>query len=84
MIMVSAVVEKPATGLFEKAFRDFAKTNPGNSVMIGDSGSDILAGATLGMKTILIAERPNPREGWDALPNAWCHSLFEAVETYLS
>jgi FMN phosphatase YigB (HAD superfamily) len=52
--------------------------------MIGDSGSDILAGATLGMKTILIAEQPNPREGWDALPNAWCHSLLEAVETYLS
>jgi D-glycero-D-manno-heptose 1,7-bisphosphate phosphatase len=41
---------KPGTGMFELAFRDFPGASPDNSVMIGDSASDILAGAGMGMK----------------------------------
>ncbi len=45
---------KPLPGLFEQAFRDFPGANATNSVMIGDSLSDIEAGARLGMRTIFI------------------------------
>jgi D-glycero-D-manno-heptose 1,7-bisphosphate phosphatase len=45
---------KPLTGLFEQAFRDFPQARPENSVMVGDSLSDIGAGVKLGMKTVFI------------------------------
>jgi len=45
---------KPDIGLFEQAFFDFPGERPGNSVMIGDSLSDIQAGARLGMATIFV------------------------------
>ena len=75
---------KPAAGLFEAAFRDFPEASPANSVMIGDSNSDILAGARLGMKTILITEKPSSSEGWTVSPTAIGRSLLEVVTTYLS
>lgn len=75
---------KPAPGLFEVAFRDFPEASPANSVMIGDSNSDILAGARLGMKTILITEKPSSSEGWTVSPSATGRSLLEVVTTYLS
>jgi D-glycero-D-manno-heptose 1,7-bisphosphate phosphatase len=74
---------KPAPGMFEKAFRDFPEALPSNSVMIGDSDSDILAGARLGMKTILITETPNTCEGFTVSPSAAGRSLFEVVTSYL-
>jgi D-glycero-D-manno-heptose 1,7-bisphosphate phosphatase len=45
---------KPGLGLFSKAFRDFPEANPINSVMVGDSLSDIQAGHHLGMATVFI------------------------------
>ena len=75
---------KPGTGLFEFAFRDFSGASPENSVMIGDSNSDILAGSRMGMKTILIAEEANSSEGWTVRPTASGRSLLEVVETYLN
>lgn len=45
---------KPDIGLFEQAFFDFPGERPGNSAMIGDSLSDIQAGARLGMATIFV------------------------------
>ena len=74
---------KPGTGLFEQAFHEFPAASPANSVMIGDSDSDILAGASLGMKTILITDKPDARQGLTVLPNATGRSLLEVVETYL-
>jgi len=49
---------KPDTGLFEQAYADFPAARPGNSLMIGDSLSDIEAGRRLGMATIFIAGDP--------------------------
>ena len=69
--------------MFELAFRDFPGASPENSVMIGDSASDILAGAALGMKTILITEHPNSVEGLTVQPSASGRSLLEVVESYL-
>ncbi|MGC2108350.1 MAG: HAD-IIIA family hydrolase [Candidatus Korobacteraceae bacterium] len=47
---------KPLTGLFAQAFADFPEARPDNSVMVGDSLSDIEAGYRLGMRTVLIAD----------------------------
>lgn len=45
---------KPDIGLFEQAMKDFPGIDARNSVVIGDSLSDIEAGRRLGMKTIFI------------------------------
>jgi len=74
---------KPGTGLFEQAFHEFPAVSPANSVMIGDSDSDILAGASLGMKTILITDKPDSCQDLTVPPNATGRSLLEVVETYL-
>jgi D-glycero-D-manno-heptose 1,7-bisphosphate phosphatase len=47
---------KPLTGLFEQAFLDFPAARPENSLMAGDSLSDIEAGLRLGMRTVFIAD----------------------------
>jgi len=45
---------KPLTGLFEQAFHDFPAARPENSLMAGDSLSDIEAGLRLGVRTVFI------------------------------
>lgn len=74
---------KPAVGLFQRAFKDFPEGRPGNSVMVGDSYSDMLAGATMGMKTILLTEMTHPDVRALELANACARSLLEAVSSYL-
>lgn len=74
---------KPATGLFERAFKEFPEICPANSVMIGDSYSDILAGASMRMRTIFIANGSNPDSRSVELADGSANSLAEAVGTYL-
>jgi histidinol-phosphate phosphatase family protein len=74
---------KPATGMFERAFQDFPEASPQNSVMIGDSYTDMLAGASLKMKTILITRAADADACSLNLANATAASLLEAVETFL-
>lgn len=74
---------KPATGLFQRAFTDFPDARAGNSAMIGDSYSDMLAGATMGMKTILITDSAHADIRAVELANACARSLREAVAKYL-
>jgi D-glycero-D-manno-heptose 1,7-bisphosphate phosphatase len=78
---------KPDTGLFEQAFERFPQANAGNSVVIGDSLSDIQAGQRLGMKTIFIQGEPDRQKaGADAaasLADAVAGSLLQAVEVHL-
>jgi D-glycero-D-manno-heptose 1,7-bisphosphate phosphatase len=45
---------KPGTGLLEQAFADFPQATRTNTVLIGDSLSDIQAGKTFGIRTIFI------------------------------
>jgi D-glycero-D-manno-heptose 1,7-bisphosphate phosphatase len=75
---------KPGTGLFEQAMKDFPGIHPENSVVIGDSLSDIQAGRRLGMKTVFIQGDPDVRKsGADeaaALADAVASSLLEAVQ----
>jgi D-glycero-D-manno-heptose 1,7-bisphosphate phosphatase len=78
---------KPDVGLFEQAFQDFPQAGPGNSLLIGDSLSDIQAGNRLGMKTIFIEGEPDRRKAGAnaaaALANAVSQSLLLAIETHL-
>jgi D-glycero-D-manno-heptose 1,7-bisphosphate phosphatase len=78
---------KPETGLFDQARQRFPQANAQNSLVIGDSLSDIQAGHRLGMKTIFIdgeADRQKPGATVAAeLADEIAGSLLEAVETHL-
>jgi len=78
---------KPETGLFEQAWQRFPQANAQNSVVIGDSLSDIEAGGRLGMKTIFIeGEADRQKAGADTaaeLADAVAGSLLQAVEKHL-
>lgn len=45
---------KPKTGMFLQAFAAFPGASPANSLMVGDSLSDIEAGSAIGMPTAFI------------------------------
>ncbi len=45
---------KPGSGMFFQAFADFPGAHPANSLLVGDSLSDIQAGHLLGMQTVFI------------------------------
>jgi D-glycero-D-manno-heptose 1,7-bisphosphate phosphatase len=65
---------KPQTGLFRQAQRDFPDIDFARSIVIGDSLSDMQAGASLGCRNILIGD--------DAAYEC-AASLYEAVVTLL-
>lgn len=73
---------KPKTGMLERAFSDFPVATRDNSVLIGDSLSDIAAGKSFGIRTILITgneERIKSDHGPFA-PDATAASLLDAAE----
>jgi D-glycero-D-manno-heptose 1,7-bisphosphate phosphatase len=81
---------KPKTGLFWRAKGDFPDINFACSFLIGDSLSDMEAGAQLGCRNILIAE-PSHAQGLLAMARACgiaiaenAPSLLDAVVRYLS
>lgn len=78
---------KPEVGLFEEAFQDFPAAGAHNSVLIGDSISDIQAGHRLGMRTIYLEGEPDRRKAGAvaaaALAGAVSSSLLQAVELHL-
>jgi len=79
---------KPGTGMFEQAFRDFPEATKANSVLIGDSISDIEAARNFGISSIFILGDPATRKaGADkavSLANAVSNSLSEAIDDHLS
>jgi D-glycero-D-manno-heptose 1,7-bisphosphate phosphatase len=74
---------KPATGMIEAAFHDFPGAKPENSILIGDSLSDIECGRNAGIRTILIEGDPTRRkpgfESARALASAAAPSLAVAL-----
>jgi D-glycero-D-manno-heptose 1,7-bisphosphate phosphatase len=60
---------KPKTGMFLQAQRDFPDIEFAQSILIGDSLSDMQAGAAVGCRTILIGENAN-YECASSLPEA--------------
>jgi len=75
---------KPKTGMFRLAFRDFPEASVENSLVIGDSLSDIEAARNLGMPSIFIEGNPETRNPSAAqaasLADAVAASLAEAVQ----
>jgi D-glycero-D-manno-heptose 1,7-bisphosphate phosphatase len=78
---------KPDVGLFEQACKDFPLASADNSVVIGDSLSDIQAGQRMGMKTIFIQGEADSQKAGAAVAaesaDAVAGSLLEAVEDHL-
>jgi D-glycero-D-manno-heptose 1,7-bisphosphate phosphatase len=78
---------KPGIGLFEQAAKDFPEVDAKNSVVIGDSLSDIQAGRRLGMKTIFIQGEPDRQKAGAqaaaSLADEVAASLLQAVEKHL-
>lgn len=78
---------KPGVGLFARALAEFPGACPENSLMIGDSLSDIEAGVRLGMKTIFIKGEPSRQkpgaERAQELATFVSNSLNEAVAHHL-
>jgi D-glycero-D-manno-heptose 1,7-bisphosphate phosphatase len=78
---------KPKSGLFQQAFRDFGDASRENSLMIGDSISDIQGARNIGIASILVRGEPKTRkpgtERAVLLADRVCDSLLEAVDEYL-
>ena len=78
---------KPGVGMFERALSEFPGARAENSLMIGDSVSDIEAGVRLGMKTIFIQGDPARQkpgaERAQKLATFISNSLNEAVAHHL-
>jgi D-glycero-D-manno-heptose 1,7-bisphosphate phosphatase len=78
---------KPLPGMFEQAFRNFSGASAANSVMIGDSLSDVETGRNVGIRTVFIAapgQSPKPgAEQASAMATACSESLLDFVEQYL-
>lgn len=78
---------KPKTGLFEQASHDFPEASGKNSIVIGDSLSDIEAARNFGAPSIFIEGDPQFQkagaEKARALADASSGSLSEAVARFL-
>jgi len=78
---------KPKSGLFQEAFRDFGDASPENSLMVGDSISDIEGARKLGIASIFVRGEPATRKpGTETavqLADRVCDSLLEGVNKYL-
>ena len=79
---------KPKTGLFEQALRDFPEASGENSIVIGDSLSDIEAAHNFGAPSIFIQGDPEFQkpgvEKAQSLADASSESLSDAVSRFLS
>jgi D-glycero-D-manno-heptose 1,7-bisphosphate phosphatase len=78
---------KPSPGMFEQARRDFPEITADNSLMVGDSLSDVQFGKRLGMRTVYVQGDPERQkagaEQAAALADQRFNSLAEAVEALL-
>lgn len=74
---------KPNPGMALEAVRDFPEIQFNRAVMIGDSDSDIAFGNRLGMKTILVGDKPDNQFAMaDALPDARMASLPDVASYF--
>lgn len=78
---------KPEIGMIKRAFQDFPDASANNSILIGDSISDIEAGRRAGIPTIFIHGDPaNQKPGAEkaiGLADAKAHSLLSAVNQFI-
>jgi D-glycero-D-manno-heptose 1,7-bisphosphate phosphatase len=73
---------KPKTGLFERSRRDFPGLRFEDSLVIGDSQSDIEAGRRLGCRTVLIGVEED-RSSANRSASSVASTLYDAVQTFI-
>ncbi len=66
---------KPNPGMAYEAKKDYPDIEFKNSIMIGDSYSDIVFGNQLGMKTILVGNNPGMIQNLNSIPDCKLDSL---------
>ncbi len=71
---------KPKPGLFLRAAEDHPAIELTGSAVVGDSMTDVEAGAGLGMVTVLLAESSSAPKGCEAQPDHVVSTLNEAAE----
>jgi histidinol-phosphate phosphatase family protein len=75
---------KPNPGMGLQAMRDFPGIDPGRSIMVGNTLSDMAFGRALGCRTVFVfstkprPERPHP---W---VDAWCEGLLDFAKTLVN
>ena len=78
---------KPKTGMMDQAFRDFPAANKANSLLIGDSLSDMQLARAFGIPSILIrnddGDKERDRADAEKLATGVSPSLFEAASVFL-
>ena len=83
----SCMCRKPLPGLYVQAVIEVPDIDPQNSIMIGDSLSDIEFGRGIGMRTYLIrGDLKNRKPGWEraaSLADRSFDDLSEAVQFLL-
>lgn len=70
---------KPRTGLFLEAFRDFPGATGANSLLIGDSLSDIEAARNLGMRSVFIEGDQATRKSGGEIAVAWADAAVDSL-----
>jgi histidinol-phosphate phosphatase family protein len=74
---------KPNPGMALEAAREFPDIQFTRSLMVGDSDSDIAFGNRLGMKTILVGDKPDNHFSMpDALPDTRMSSLLDVAKYF--
>ncbi len=76
---------KPNPGMALEAVKDFPEIRLSKSLMVGDSDSDIAFGNRLGMKTILVGDKPDNRFALaDSIPDCKMASLADVAAYFHS
>ncbi|HOM27611.1 MAG TPA: HAD family hydrolase [bacterium] len=75
---------KPKTGLFKKAEKELGQIDFSNTFFIGDTDIDVIAGKSIGTKTILVltgkTKSKEETENWEIKPDYIFKNLKEAAE----
>jgi D-glycero-D-manno-heptose 1,7-bisphosphate phosphatase len=81
-LRVRCICRKPASGMIEQACRELS-LDPKRSVTVGDRRLDVVAGATVGTRTVLVRTGHGAHEeampAGTARPDAILNNLMEAV-----
>jgi D-glycero-D-manno-heptose 1,7-bisphosphate phosphatase len=75
---------KPGPGLFRQAVDDDPAIDLEGSAVVGDSWSDIQAGARFGMATVLLSDPPQAPDGWAVRPDHVARALEDAADWLLA
>lgn len=80
-VLSSSVNRKPNIGMGFQARRDFPHVDFNESIMVGNSRSDIEFGHKLGMYTVLVGDKYSKEDKIYQNVNQYCENLYSFVLT---